>query len=66
MKWIQQYDAPNTEDDELTCYLKESHRSVSLDLTKRDKKKLNSIKTSYGNKTRYMNGNNKANQHGSF
>lgn len=39
MKWIQQYDAPAT-DDELIYYLKESHRIVSLGLTKKKQKEL--------------------------
>jgi predicted DNA-binding protein (MmcQ/YjbR family) len=40
MKWIQQFDAPDTEDDELRYYLKESHRIVSLGLTKKKQKEL--------------------------
>jgi predicted DNA-binding protein (MmcQ/YjbR family) len=40
MKWIQQYDAPSSEDDELKYYLEESHRIVSLGLTKRLQKEL--------------------------
>jgi len=40
MKWIQQYDTLNTEDDELTYYLTESHRIVSLGLTKKRQKEL--------------------------
>ena len=40
MKWIQQYDVPDTEDDELIYYLKESHRIVSLGLTKKKQKEL--------------------------
>ena len=40
MIWIQQYDAPDTEDDELIFYLKESHRIVSLGLTKKKQKEL--------------------------
>jgi len=40
MKWIQQYDAPDTEDDELIYYLKESYRIVSLGLTKKKQKEL--------------------------
>lgn len=40
MKWIQQYDAPVSEDDELKHYLKESYRIVSLGLTKRQQKEL--------------------------
>ncbi len=34
MIWIQQYDAADTEDDELIYYRKESHHIVSLGLTK--------------------------------
>ena len=40
MKWIQQYDVPGTEDDELRYYLKESHRIVSLGLTRKKQKQL--------------------------
>ena len=40
MMWIQQYDAPETEDDELIYYLKESHHIVSLGLTKKKQKEL--------------------------
>jgi len=40
MKWIQQYDVPSTEDDELIYYLKESHRIVSLGLPKKKQKEL--------------------------
>jgi len=40
MMWIQQFDAPDTEDDELMYYLKESHRIVSLGLTKKKQKEL--------------------------
>ena len=40
MKWIQQYDVPGPEDDELMYYLKESHRIVSLGLTKKKQKEL--------------------------
>jgi predicted DNA-binding protein (MmcQ/YjbR family) len=40
MKWIQQYDVPGTEDDELLYYLTESHRIVSLSLTKKKQKEL--------------------------
>lgn len=40
MKWIQQYNAPDSEDDELRYYLKESHRIVSLGLTKKKQKEL--------------------------
>ena len=34
MKWIQHYDEPGLSDDDLCDYLKESHRIVSLGLTK--------------------------------
>jgi predicted DNA-binding protein (MmcQ/YjbR family) len=40
MKWIQQYDMPDTADDNLKYYLKESHRIVSLGLTKKKQKEL--------------------------
>lgn len=40
MKWIQQYDVCGTEDNELIYYLKESHRIVSLGLTKKKQKEL--------------------------
>jgi predicted DNA-binding protein (MmcQ/YjbR family) len=40
MKWIQQYDAPVAEDDELKHYLRESYRIVSLGLTKKKQKEL--------------------------
>jgi len=40
MMWIQQYDAPDSEDDELIYYLKESHRIVSLGLSKKKQKEL--------------------------
>ena len=40
MKWIQQYDVPGPDDDELMYYLKESHRIVSLGLTKKKQKEL--------------------------
>ncbi len=40
MKWIQQYDAPASEDDELKYYLLESYRIVSLGLTKKMQKEL--------------------------
>ena len=39
MKWIQQYDEP-TSDEELRYYLGESHRIVSLGLTRRKQKEL--------------------------
>lgn len=40
MTWIQQYNVPDTEDEELTHYLEESHRIVSLGLTKKMQKEL--------------------------
>lgn len=40
MKWIQQYDAPESEDEELEYYLRESHRIVSLGLSKKKQKEL--------------------------
>jgi len=40
MKWIQQYDASGKKDDELKYYLKESHRIVSLGLSKKKQKEL--------------------------
>jgi predicted DNA-binding protein (MmcQ/YjbR family) len=40
LKWIQQYEAPGTEEDELLYYLTESHRIVSLGLTKKKQKEL--------------------------
>ncbi|MFK7800147.1 MAG: MmcQ/YjbR family DNA-binding protein [Anaerolineae bacterium] len=40
MQWIQQYDRSSTEDDDLKYYLKESHRIVSLGLTKKKQKEL--------------------------
>ena len=40
MMWIQQYDAPDTEDDELEDFLKESHRVVSSGLNKKKQKEL--------------------------
>lgn len=40
MKWIQQYDAPTTADEELKYYLTESHRIVFLGLTKKKQKEL--------------------------
>ena len=40
MKWIQQYDVTSLEDDKLMYYLKESHRTVSLGLTKKKQKEL--------------------------
>jgi predicted DNA-binding protein (MmcQ/YjbR family) len=40
MKWIQQYDVPESEIEELKYYLTESHRIVSLGLTKKKQKEL--------------------------
>lgn len=40
MKWIQQYDAPAATDETLRYYLQESHRMVSLGLTKKLQKEL--------------------------
>jgi predicted DNA-binding protein (MmcQ/YjbR family) len=40
MKWIQQYDVAGMEDDELMYYLRESHRIVSLGLTRKKQKEL--------------------------
>ena len=40
MKWIQQFDVLDMEDDEIRYYLKESHRIVSLGLTKKKQKEL--------------------------
>ena len=40
MKWIQQYDVPEPEDEELIYYIKESYHIVSLGLTKKKQKQL--------------------------
>ena len=40
MKWIQQYDVSPAEDEELKYYITESHRIVSLGLTKKKQKEL--------------------------
>ena len=40
MKWIQQSDVSDTEDDELMSYIKESHQIVSLGLSKKKQKEL--------------------------
>jgi len=40
MKWIQLYDAPAADDEELIYYLTESHRIVSLGLTKKKQREL--------------------------
>ena len=40
MKWIQHYDAPGLSDSELKEYIIESHRLVSLNLTKKLQREL--------------------------
>ena len=40
MKWIQQYESNKESDEDLRDYLKESHRLVSLGLTKKRQKEL--------------------------
>lgn len=40
MKWIQQYEIPSARGDELKYYVKESHRIVSLGLTKKLQREL--------------------------
>ena len=40
MKWIQQYDVSPSQDEDLKYYIKESHRIVSLGLTKKKQKEL--------------------------
>ena len=40
MKWIQQFEKPGLSDDDLKAYLRESHRIVSLGLTKKKQKEL--------------------------
>jgi predicted DNA-binding protein (MmcQ/YjbR family) len=40
MKWIQQYDAAPDMDEQLKYYIEESHRIVSLGLTKKKQKEL--------------------------
>ena len=40
MKWIQQYGEPGLSDDELKDHLRDSHRIVSLGLTKKLQKEL--------------------------
>ncbi len=40
MKWIQQYDVADTEDEVLTYYLTESYRIVSLGLTRKKQNEL--------------------------
>ena len=40
MSWIQHYDEPGLSDEELKAYLTESHRLVSLGLTKKRQREL--------------------------
>ncbi|MBH0021091.1 MmcQ/YjbR family DNA-binding protein [Pseudoalteromonas sp. SWXJ133] len=40
MKWIQHYESNDDTDDDLSYYLKESYRLVSLGLTKKKQKEL--------------------------
>jgi len=40
MKWIQNYDTSAEKDEELKYYIEESHRIVSLGLTKKKQKEL--------------------------
>jgi len=40
MKWIQQYDASPSEDEELKYYIRESHKIVSLGLSRKKQKDL--------------------------
>ena len=40
MKWIQHYTKPGLDDDALQDYLRESHRIVSLGLTKKKQREL--------------------------
>ena len=40
MKWIQHYEAPGLSADELKAYILESHRIVSLGLTKKRQREL--------------------------
>lgn len=40
MKWIQQYESSDEGDDDLQYYLRESHRLVSLKLTKAKQREL--------------------------
>lgn len=40
MKWIQLYDASTVEDEEISYYLSESYRIVSLGLTRKKQKEL--------------------------
>ena len=40
MKWIQQYAKPGLPDDDLKDYLRQSHRIVSLGLSKKKQREL--------------------------
>ena len=40
MKWIQQFDGTEEENEELEYYIRESHRIVSLGLTKKKQREL--------------------------
>jgi len=40
MKWIQHYETPGLSDDDLKAYFRESHRIVSLGLSKKQQKEL--------------------------
>lgn len=40
LKWIQQCDVPSSKDEELEYYIRESHRIVSLGLSKKKQKEL--------------------------
>ena len=40
MKWIQSYDEPGLDDDQLREYLRDSYRIVSLGLTKKLQREL--------------------------
>ena len=40
MKWIQQFEVPESSDEELEYYLKESHHIVSLGLSKKKQREL--------------------------
>ncbi len=40
MKWIQHYEEPGLSDDDLEAYLRESHRIVSLGLSKKRQREL--------------------------
>lgn len=45
MNWIQQYEMPDTQDEDLKYYISESHRIVSLGLTKKKQKELGLYQT---------------------